>query len=422
MSGTPTPNPLGLSDEDFLNQNGPAEEQGQTDGETLTDPNLTQENQEDGADASNSEDPNKAAQEAAKPGASGEEVKEPASDPESTPAADGAPVDEGASGAASEPAKQPGVEGEPPASGSNSEGSQASETDKTPDYKAVYDLIMSPFKANNKEIQLKDPAEAIQLMQMGANYTRKLQEMAPQRKILTMLGNHGLLDENKLSFFIALDKKDPEAIKKLIMESGIDPLDIDTKIEPAYQEGSYQVSDQEVTFRTHLDELTSTDSGKQTLKTINDDWDQASKDLLWQQPEVFSIIQDHRETGIYSKITNEMDRQRTLGTLLPTTPFLEAYKTIGDELHTAGAFNPENPVDGADPVGTVDNPAASAAKPAAVIAEARPAAPKPTVDNGDKAGAASPSRNAPGKGKETTNFLAMSDDDFLKANNLDGRV
>lgn len=43
------------------------------------------------------------------------------------------------------------------------------------DYKAGYEQIMALTKANGKTMQVKSVEEAIQLMQMGANYTRKMQ-------------------------------------------------------------------------------------------------------------------------------------------------------------------------------------------------------------------------------------------------------
>lgn len=435
-------NPLGLSDEDFMNQPHPPEAGGVSGNqETSTTENTggqgetensdaqqqeTQENQTgtDGqsGDADGSEDGDGGGDATSKEGAEGK-----------TGEAGAAENKDGEAGKTGENAA--GAEGESSSSGSgeaekSGEQGAGEGSEKAPDYAALYGKIMAPFQANGKKIELKSPEEAIQLMQMGANYTRKLQEIAPHRKIITMLGNHGLLDESKLSFFIALDKKDPEAIKKLIVDSGIDPLDIDTKIEPAYQEGSYQVTDEEVAFRTQLEDLSSTDTGKQTLQTINSHWDQASKDMLWQHPEVMPIIHSHRENGIYSKITEEMDRRRTLGQLLPTTPFLEAYKAIGDELHASGAFGAESSEQGADGhngqgsgSGDQNQSGVSAEKPAPkVVATDRAAAPRPSVDNGDKAGAASPSRAAPGKAAELKNPLAMSDEDFLKANNLEGRV
>ena len=104
--------------------------------------------------------------------------------------------------------------------------------EKAVDYKAAYEKIMTPFKANGKLISLESPDEAVRLMQMGANYTKKLQALQPQLRMLRMLENNGLLDEQKLSYLIDLDKKNPSAITKLVKESGIDPIDIDIEKDP----------------------------------------------------------------------------------------------------------------------------------------------------------------------------------------------
>ena len=440
MPGTPT-NPLGMSDEDFLKQSHPPEAGG-----AASEDNSSQTDQNSDQQAQIQDNQNQGASQDGDNQGTQSDADEGDSDTKVETAAENASEDGSKAGTdanADGTTEQENAEAQAQASeaqkkeGDSSPGSSAAEgaDDKTnkveksgdnepPNFEALYGKIMAPFQANGKKIELKSPEEAIQLMQMGANYTRKLQEMAPHRKLITMLGNHGLLDESKLSFFIALDKKDPEAIKKLIMDSGIDPLDIDTKIEPAYQEGSYQVTDQEVAFRTQLDDLTSTDEGKLTLKVITNDWDQVSKDMLWEQPEVFPIIRQHRESGIYTMITEEMDRRRTLGQLPPTTPFIEAYKVVGDELDAQGAFKPLfGPEQGSEQNGSGDSQSGvSAEKPTPAVVATRAAAPRPTVDNGDKAGAASPTRTAPGKAAEFKNPLAMSDDDFMKANGLEGRV
>ena len=266
------------------------------------------------------------------------------------------------------------------------------------DYKAGYEQIMAPFKANGKTMQVKSVDEAIQLMQMGANYTRKMQELQPHRKTLLMLENNGLLDEGKLSFLIDLDKKNPEAIKKLLQDAKIDPLDVDLEKESTYQEGNHKVSDEEAQFRLVLDELNSNPVGRETLQTINSTWDQASKEVLWKQPEVMNTIHQQRENGVYARITAEIDRRRTLGVIQVGVPFLEAYRVVGDELHKAGAFN------------DLFKPKATAVAPVAT----RAAMPKPTGLD-PKAEAAAVHRGSPSK--TTSPLEAMqkaSDDEFLK--------
>ena len=265
------------------------------------------------------------------------------------------------------------------------------------DYKAFHDKMMAPLKANGKMIQLKSPEELIQLAQMGANYTAKLQALAPHRKALLMLENNGLLDEGKLAFLIDLEKRNPEAIKKLVKDAGIDPMDIDTSVEPQYREGNHRVSQAEVNFHATLDELSSYPEGKETLQVINSTWDQASKDLLWENSEVMRVIHAQRENGLYGQITEEMARQSALGNLPATNSFLQNYKLIGDHMvATQRQAEPAKPVVAPQPV---------AVRAAPVKAE---------VANNERASAAAPSKAAPRPAKTSVNPLAMSDDEFLK--------
>lgn len=323
---------------------------------------------------------------------------------------------------AEEPAKAPEAapEGVEPVKDPVASGSEVKEEEKpaeTPNYEAFYAEIMKPFHANGKEIKLKSPQEAVQLMQMGANYTRKMQDIAPHRKVLTMLQKNGL-DEDKLSFLIDLDKGDPEAIKKFIKDKGVDPLDIDTTTEPAYREGSHKVSDAEQAFTSALDELNSTPAGKQTLVVVESTWDQTSKDMLWSQPEVLSIIKAQREAGVYDIITAEMDRQKTLGQLPADRPFIDAYYATGEQLQKAGAFahlveaDQGKPAPGAGT--TVDT---QAGKPAPTPVATTTAKPK-SDDAAAKAAAAAPSRSSPAQAKTAVNVLAMSDEEFLKLGRL----
>ena len=67
------------------------------------------------------------------------------------------------------------------------------------DYKAELGRVLSPIKANGREIQVSSVDDAIQLMQMGANYHKKMAALKPNLAVLKMLEQHGLLDQEKLS-------------------------------------------------------------------------------------------------------------------------------------------------------------------------------------------------------------------------------
>lgn len=278
------------------------------------------------------------------------------------------------------------------------------------DYKAGYEALMAPFKANGKMVQVRNAEEAIALMQQGANFTRKMQELAPHRKLIQMLQNNDMLDEGQLSFAIDLVKKNPEAIKKLVKDSGIDPMDIDVNAEVKYKEGNHRVSDAEVRFNAELGDLKSTPEGNATLGVIHQTWDDASKQALFENAGLMDTIHKQRESGVYARIVDEIEHLRTLGKIDATVPFIHAYKAVGDHLMANGAF--------AD-LQAKKNETATEAKPAAVAQAPAPVAtrvvaPKPAVTNGAQASAASPSRAAPRKAEALVNLLGMSDEDFLK--------
>ena len=277
-------------------------------------------------------------------------------------------------------------------------------------YEAKYKEALAPLKANGKTVEIQSLEELRQLASMGANFTRKMQDIAPHRKILAMLENNGLLDEAKLSFFIDLDKKNPEALKKLIKDSGVDPLDIDVSSEPAYQAGNHKVTDSEIAFRAVLEDLQSTPTGQETISLINSSWDQASKEELWKAPEVMATIQQQRENGIYDAISAEINRQAMLGKIPAGTPFIQAYLNVGNEMNARGAFTKPN-VPNSN--GVQNAPMQTTATVNAPVAT-RVVAPKSQVTNSAAANAAASTRQSQKRVLPVVNLQNMSDDDFLK--------
>ena len=263
------------------------------------------------------------------------------------------------------------------------------------DYKAKYEEILAPFKANNKEIQVSSIEDVRQLMQMGANYNKKMSGLKPHLKIIRQLENNGLLDETKLNYLIDLDKKDPGAITKLIKDSGIDPLNVDTEAESDYQPKAYNVNDKEVELSEILDDLKDTSSYAETIDVISNKWDESSKRVILDEPVIIRTINDHMASGIYDEIASVLEREKMLGHLNGLSD-LEAYKQIGDRMHDNGEFKSQQ----------IAAAAPTQAKPVSKIDSAKTKKRKL---------AASGSRSAPGK-KKASDFdpLALSDAEFEK--------
>ena len=276
------------------------------------------------------------------------------------------------------------------------------------DYAGFYKQVMAPFKANGRNFELKTPEEAIRLMQMGAGYGRKIQDLQPHMKVLRMLEKNDLLDEGKLSFLIDVNQKNPEAIKKVLKDSGIDPLDLDMDNTVSYTPNDHAVSDKEVEFQTALSDVQEHATGQRTLQIINQTWDQESKAVLWDSPQILGVIQSQRDNGVYDQITSEIDRQKMLGNIPLSTPFLQAYKLAGDHLQATNGFRFSE-----EQTGQIQNQPETI--PQSQVIATRSATPKAQVQNGDKAAAASPTIvSSTRKANTTVNPLEMADDVFMK--------
>ena len=404
---------FGMADEDFLKLSPSELPESETDIVTAADdPDLVPEQEE------NEKDPN--ADDVANPGADpalpgsgdSEATAELATETGDSPAenTDPAPTTD-----KDAPAAESGAPAGEPEAGKDKDNAdkpadpqdKPEETAQPIDYEAAFKQIMTPFKANGKMIEPRTPEEAVRLMQMGAGFGRKLQDLQPHLKTLRMLEKADLLDEGRLSFLIDINNKNPDAIKKLIKDSGIDPLEINPEDNVTYTPQNHAVSDEEVAFHEALAEVQAQPTGRETIQIINQSWDQKSKEFLWENPKVLGDIQLQRETGVYDQIVAEIDRQKTFGIIPQNTPFLQAYTMAGDALVASNRLKaPEG--------GSVaPAPAAKEPAPAQVIAT-RTEKPKSAVVENDKAKAAAHTPSAPRKAQVIVNPLAMSDEDFEK--------
>ena len=225
---------------------------------------------------------------------------------------------------------------------------------------------------------------------------------------MRMLENNGLLEESKLSHLIDIAKGNPAAIQKLLHDTKVDPLDLDTSAEPNYTPGNHRVSDAEMHFQDVLTDVAASETGKDTILHIERTWDTASKQLLVKEPATLATINEHRSNGVYAKITNEIERQQTLGLIPSTVPFIEAYLAVGQRLQAEGrlAANPASPAQPAANPGTVAVPRQ--------ILETRAAKPRQVVSNGDRAKAASPGPRALSRSPQRFfDPFAMTDEEIM---------
>ena len=202
------------------------------------------------------------------------------------------------------------------------------------DYESAYKKVSEPFKANGVNMQVKDPNDIVRLMQMGANYQKKMSQLKPNLKIIKMLENNELLDEAKLNNLIDLSKKDPQAITKLIKESNVDPLEIDKEAPVDYQPNNYSITDKEYNLDRVLDEIKDTETFTRTIEILTKEWDSESRFTISDQPEIIAIVNEHMLSGVFDQVHEKMQQDKILGKF-KDIPDVEAYRQTADYMYKA---------------------------------------------------------------------------------------
>lgn len=376
----------GMSDEDFLKAEAPAEVPSEK-AVAETTPDVGDADDPDGGDGDDAGDGGeKPADEAGTDSAKGTAADKPVVPDEGEAKEDKPPVEK--KPAADTKAVKPAAGEEKPA-----------ETVAV-DYEAEYKSLLAPFKANGREMTVANVADARTLMQMGANYNKKMAGLKPAMKLMKLLENNGLLSEEKISLMVEVGNKNPEAIAKLVKDSGLNPMDLDTDKAGEYKPKIHTVDEREIDLDTVLEEIQDTPTYNQTLAIVSQKWDGSSKQVIAAQPQLLRLINDHVESGIYELVSNEIERERTFGRLNGLSD-IEAYRQVGDAMNARGAFNHLGSSQKEKPTTKVVVP------------------PKPTkpVDEAlkDKRRAASSSKPAsPGTPAKDFNPLALSDAEFMK--------
>ena len=191
-------------------------------------------------------------------------------------------------------------------------------TDKEPtkvdnqevDYKSIYEQVFKPFKANGKEITPKSVEDIISLMQMGANYTKKMQLMAPMKKVVQSLDN-AKIDEQELNFLIDVSKGDKEAIKQLLIKHKIDPLEIDLDGDNTYSPRNNIASDEDVEFNDTLMDIH--DSLPRIQEILYNTWDDNSKNAILKDPRLMRALHEEVQMGRFDEVQKRLEAEKTFG-------------------------------------------------------------------------------------------------------------
>ena len=265
------------------------------------------------------------------------------------------------------------------------------------DYESAYKKVSEPFRANGVDIKVDDPEDIVRLMQMGANYQKKMSQLKPHLKIIKMLENNDLLKPEQLNNLIDVFKKDPKAIAKLVKESTLDPLDIDKDAPSDYEPNDYSVSDGEIELDQVLEDIKDTDTFNRTINVLTKSWDTASKQTISEHPDIIRIINLHMANGVFDKVNVVLQRDKALGKTEGLSD-VDAYRQIADYMFKNGELRTNSPED--------------KSKVSSKMVEVQEQA---NADRNKKRKAVAPVKQTTTKKAPTDeDFLGLSDEDFMK--------
>lgn len=289
---------------------------------------------------------------------------------------------------------------------SDEEGDEEEDTSKSDEdgvnYEAVYKELFSPFKANGKEIQVESVEDARQLMQMGANYSKKMAALKPNLKHMKLLEDNKLLSDDRINYLIDIASGKPEAIKQLLKESKIDPMDLDLEKADDYQPSQRTVDDRRLELDDVLSNLQDSQHYQRLMEDVGNGWDEGSKKAIAKAPKVLEILDSHMATGIYDLIQGELEKERLLGRLNGMSS-LDAYRAVGDRMEAEGKFNHLVPNQAAQPAPRKSD-------------QERAKKDQEEQRRKSKKRAAASTRKAPSQSKPSMDFnpLDMSDEEYEK--------
>ena len=195
------------------------------------------------------------------------------------------------------------------------------------------------FKANGQEFEftaeeVNDQFEVV--FGQAMNYTKKMQAMAPYRKMISALEEEGVTQEQLNTALDAL-KGNKDAIGKMLADNKIDPYDLtekdDDENKDPYNPTDYGKND----VQLGIDEVTKNISGDEEFKitkdVIDNQWDNSSRESFASNPDMIQGLHNDITSGTYDKVAPVAMKMKVMDG--NTKSDLEYYMLAGQQVQAA---------------------------------------------------------------------------------------
>ena len=206
------------------------------------------------------------------------------------------------------------------------ESEDESEATEEINYKEFYEKVaLAKFTANGREVEgFKNPDDLIRAQQMLHGYSDKMKVFKEYKPFIKTLEERGITaDPEKFKLAMSLLDGDPEAIKKVLKDKNIDPLELDLD-DIKYVPKVKLPSEAQLLIEETYEQAENLGVGSKFNRVISKDWDIPSLQEFVSNGAVRADLLQHLKDGTYDIVQNEIKRME----LLDSTGVLDGMNSV----------------------------------------------------------------------------------------------
>ena len=191
------------------------------------------------------------------------------------------------------------------------------------------------IKANGQEFDFK-LSELIQLAPKAIDYTKKMQEIAPYRRIISALKENNI-EQTDVNLLIDVLKGNKDAIASIIKRTGVDALELDTETDVVYTPKNYGRDETELAVQDIIDRYKDDTDFNITADVVANRFDQATKDKFFKDPVLIEKLHVDVKNGDFKPVFAEAQKLKALDGARLTD--FDYYIQAGKSYHNAKEYN-----------------------------------------------------------------------------------
>jgi len=172
------------------------------------------------------------------------------------------------------------------------------------------------------------------------DYTKKMQKMAPYRKMISAIEEQNLT-QDQLNLAIDALKGDKGAIAQILEVNKIDSFDLtnDDDQPSPYVPGNYGKDEKQLEIEEITGKISADEEYKITVDVIDEQWDQSSRQAIAESPKLIMGLHNDIKNGVYDKVAPIAMKMKVIDGNSKSD--IEYYMLAGQRLHQAMAAQQE---------------------------------------------------------------------------------